>query len=1336
MRRINKHIPDGLPMPVDAFLNFAISVSATLDDRHKKDEIHGDIRPENINWDSKAKICELAEPVTTEKQLSSLDRARLPYMSPEQTGRMNRRVDYRTDFYSLGVVFYELLTGNPPCISEDPLEIIHSHIAKKPLPLYELNSEVPIQISRIVMRLLEKNAEDRYQTAMGLRHDLKKCEELLAKKGAIEAFELGDSDSIGIFQIPQKLYGRKDEIESLLNSFERISAGTAEIFLVAGYSGVGKSALVHEVHKPITAKRGFFIEGKFDQYQRNIPYYAWGQAFNVLVGQLLMESDSQLSKWRVQILEAVGQNGKILTDVIPNFEQIIGPQPDVPELGGLEAQNRFNYVFQNFVGVIAQKDHPLLVFLDDLQWVDSASMNLIKILLTDPDLTYFLIIGAYRNNEVDATHLLTIGVEELKKEEINLNQLTLENLIEADVNALCADTLHTSQQESRPLAKLVYSKTAGNAFFTHQILHTLNEEKLLLFDMPTHRWHWDIEVLQEMDITDNVVELMVSKVRKLPKGTQEALQLAACIGYASEVATLAAIERKSEQAIHRHLQVAIREGILLSLGERFRFVHDRVQQAAYSLINSDQASQIHLQIGRLLLAKSQEDDDLDARILEVLAQLNRSAFLVTEGPLRIAYARLNLQGAVKARSNQAYQDALAYLDAGIDFLPEAPWTSHYRLVSDLNLERAVCLYMLGRLDDAETTLQETLSRADDVLEKLRCFSLLVSIFGSRVAYDKAIDTAWSCLDLLGNALPDPKDTEGLNRSYDEEYQQFLKLLNNKPISSLYAFPVSTNPIQIETLRLISNLADTMSINNYVASRLWIIKGINLSLQHGYGPNSGHLFSVFAVIHTIDAQDYNTAYECVELGLKLAQGKLHAQHTITKIATYSGHLVTQWVRPVEERIALSKLALQTGLESGDLTYAAYGASMSTHTQFFMGMPLDQFIKEQNQVIEIAKKCYHTFTIAWAQSTTIWAKRLIKGGIDAKVPDFDDQEFLKTWDNVSNIPYNYCIRKLQACFIFGQFDRALAMLPEIEPNAIEARAQLSTSEYHISFALSYLAAHQNLPPKQQQHYKEKFEETCELIEKSAASVPDNFWYQKRLIDAENARLEGNMPEAVQGYRDAINHTNKRGFLHFEAISCELAGKYWLSQEDEDMAGFYIKKARELFSRWGAHAKVADMTRYYSRLLETRESSLKAGDLSETNQIPLDFNTVIKASQAIAGEIFLDKLLAKMMHIVIENAGAQKGFLILKKENQWTIEAEGNIDKNKVAVLQSMSIEANDAVSASVIHYVARTQENVVLDDAINKGEFTRDPGIQQNQAKSVLCTPLINQGKGQWHSVPGK
>ena len=513
MRRINKHIPDGLPMPVDEFLNFAISVSATLDDIHKKDEIHGDIRPVNINWDSKAKICELAEPVTTEKQLSSLDRARLLYISPEQTGRMNRRVDYRTDFYSLGVVFYKLLTGNPPCISEDPLEIIHSHIAKKPLPICELNSEVPIQISRIVMRLLEKNAEDRYQTAMGLRHDLKKCEELLAKKGAIEAFELGDSDSIGIFQIPQKLYGRKDEIESLLNSFERISAGTAEIFLVAGYSGVGKSALVHEVHKPITAKRGFFIEGKFDQYQRNIPYFAWGQAFSRLVSQLLTENETRLHASKSQIREAIGKNGKVLTDVIPNLELVIGPQPEVAQLGGQEAQNRFNYTFRNFIKAVARPEHPLVIFLDDLQWIDSASLSLLKNLLSDSDQNHFLLIGAYRDNEVDATHPLMKAVAEFEKKAVGLERIILQNLTESDVNNLVADSLHCSVLDSGPLARLIYTKTSGNAFFTHQLLHTLDRENLLAYDESSRRWKWNMATLEAMDITDNMVELLVSKIK-------------------------------------------------------------------------------------------------------------------------------------------------------------------------------------------------------------------------------------------------------------------------------------------------------------------------------------------------------------------------------------------------------------------------------------------------------------------------------------------------------------------------------------------------------------------------------------------------------------------------------------------------------------------------------------------------------------------------------------------------------------------------------------------------------------------------------------------------------
>ncbi len=440
------------PLPLPQFLSFGVALCDALNELHKKDQIHTDIRPQNIHWDSENSKVELAH-APEGGNTSLLIDTRLPYMSPEQTGRMNRRVDYRTDFYSLGVAFYELLTGEPPFLSEDSLEMVHDHIAKKPAPAHERNAEIPEQVSAIVMRLLEKNAEDRYQSALGLRNDLERCAEQLRSSDNIELFKLGESDFTGVFRIPQKLYGRDKEVKDLLKAFERVSNGSAEALLVAGYSGVGKTALVREVQKPISAKWGYFIEGKFDQFQRNIPYFAWGQAFDELVSHLLMESEIQLKNWKSQILEAVGLNGKLITDVIPHLELVIGPQPDVPELDGQATQNRFNFVFQSFIKAIARNEHPLVIFLDDLQWIDIASLNFLKSLLTDPDLANVLVIGAYRDNEVDAAHPLMMGVVELQEADINLEHMRLKPLSETDVNALCSETLRCPQSESRPLAQ-------------------------------------------------------------------------------------------------------------------------------------------------------------------------------------------------------------------------------------------------------------------------------------------------------------------------------------------------------------------------------------------------------------------------------------------------------------------------------------------------------------------------------------------------------------------------------------------------------------------------------------------------------------------------------------------------------------------------------------------------------------------------------------------------------------------------------------------------------------------------------------------------------------------
>ena len=866
---------------ISDFLPLAIQIAHHLGEIHAANIIHQDINPSNIvlNHDTNQfKIIDfciasrLKREKTTLKNPEHLE-GTLAYISPEQTGRINRSIDYRTDLYSLGVTFYEMLTGHLPFDSTDSLELVHCHIAKTPVSVGKINADVPDVLSDIVMKLMAKNAEDRYQSAVGLKFDLETCLKNLEYFQNLRGFsvELAQHDFSGRFQIPQKLYGREKEVQTLLQAFERVAnppqspfaKGGPEFVLVAGYSGVGKSALVHEVHKAVTEKLGYFAAGKFEQSQRNIPYSALTKAFNELCHYWLTESTEQLNQWRDQILTAVGNNGQVLIDVIPHLELVIGSQPAVAHVGSQEAQNRFNFVFQNFMRAISQKNHSLVLFIDDLQWADSASLSLLQTLMTDTDNQYLLIIGAYRDNKVDASHPLMIMVENLKHSfQVPLHTIHLQNLTRFEVNTLIAEALGCESAHVQALTNLVYEKTQGNAFFTHGFLQSLYEQALLVFDVKAQQWRWDVEQIAAKDMTDNVVELMASKITQLSAPTQEVLKLAACIGHQFCLKTLSIIRELPQKETLALLWQPIEEGLLVPLddnfkyGEKlekydaeayFKFQHDRVQQAAYSLIADADKPILHLQIGRLLLVNT---EDLD-RLFEIVDHFNLSLERIEQQSERDEIILLNLLAGQYAKAAMAYEAAINYLNTGLALLPENGWQTQYELTLALYVEAVETEYLNTHFEQVETLSQVVLQQAKTVLDKVKVYESQLLSHIAQNQMNAAIEIGLQVLEMLEVSLVKTPP-------------------ENLIIETLRRLPEMDDPKKQAAMRFLMNLLAPVLIANPTLLPQIAFTMVNLCINYGNSPLAAFAYVSYGLLLCGGQKDIENGYQFGKLALTMLE----------------------------------------------------------------------------------------------------------------------------------------------------------------------------------------------------------------------------------------------------------------------------------------------------------------------------------------------------------------------------------------------------------------------------------------------------------------------------------
>jgi predicted ATPase/signal transduction histidine kinase/response regulator of citrate/malate metabolism/tRNA A-37 threonylcarbamoyl transferase component Bud32 len=1300
-------------------LSLFIQITNSLSQIHAASVIHKNINPSNIVFNpntKQLKIIDFGIASFLPRELPSLKNPNqlegtLAYISPEQTGRMNRSIDYRTDFYALGVTFYELLTHRLPFQSDDAMELVHCHLAKQPIP--PLNWLIPEIVSNLVMKLLAKAAEDRYQSALGIKADLEKCQKQLTQHGKIQCFTLAQHDSPEKFQIPEKLYGREQKIEQLLTQFENVSQGNSSLMLVAGCSGIGKTALVQEIYCHITKKCGYFIAGKFEQLQRNIPYSAIVTAFADLVRQLLSETDTQLSEWKRKILAAVGPNGQIIIDVIPAMELIIGTQPAVPSLAPQEAHNRFNFVFQNVVRVFCQSQHPLVIFLDDLQWVDSASLKLMKLMLEHNQ--YLFLIGAYRDNEVKKAHPLMLMLEELQQVKINTLTLTALNL--SHITQLIADTLNQTPAITKPLAELVLAKTAGNPFFLREFLNTLYLEKLLHFDKG---WQWNLAQIKARNITDNVVELMANKVYQLSQKNQMLLKWAACIGNHFEINLLSILLAQTAKETEADLWQALSEGLIVQFGNTYKFAHDRIQQAVYSLIPNDKKPVQHWQIGQTLL-KNTPIEQRETNIFAIVDQLN--AGLLDKIEKWDELAQLNLLAGKKAKASAAYQPAFNYLTIGLGLLAKNSWQTHYNLSLALHEEAAEAAYLSIHIVQMEALIKTILLKANTLLDKVKAYEIRISSSIAQNRQTQAIEIARDILKQLGVSLPQkPKNWHILLA-----FLQTKIILGRKSFEALKQMPEMSQADKLAALRIMSSIASATYIAAPALFPLIVFKQMNLLVKYGNTALSAYVYAAYGVILTGVLGDIERGYQFGQLALELLEhfkAKAIKSRTLFALNTFINH----WKKHPKELLEPFLEAYQSGLETGDLEFATYSVISYSSSSFIMGRNLgviEQEIVKYNEVIAQFQQESGGHMQDIVQHMIINLRQLRSNPCSFSNKHYNEKQmrqfYLET--NNRNASCTLYFHKLILCYLFQKFNQAL------ENATIGAKyldGMISSDAiplFNFYESLIWLAIFPDKNKSEQKRFLKQVKSNQKQLKKWADYTPINYLHKFYLVEAELARILGKDKDARDYYDKAIDLAQQHEYPNEEALAYELAGKFYLSQGMTHNSHFYLSQAIYAYQRWGALAKVKDLETRYPEI--SVKSSLILPNIIKDSA--LDLSSILKASQTIAGEIELRRLLDKLMRIVIENAGAEKGFLLLPKKNNWFIEAEWQINSNQVTVLQSIEIEKSEQIPTNLINYVVRTGESVVLSDAAQEGYFTRDSYIIKQAPKSVLCLPLKNQGQ---------
>lgn len=1353
-------------------LRLAVKISRALGELHAAGVIHKDINPSNIVWNAAAdaiKLIDFGIAARLSREIAGAGGANslegtIPYISPEQTGRMNRAIDYRSDYYSFGATLYRMFSGQPPFDGADRMEVVHAHIARTPAPLNRVNPEIPATVARIVDRLLAKTAEDRYQSARGLIDDLERAALELERDGDVSDFALGLHDRPDHFTIPQKLYGRAEEIDQLMRAFARASAGRPELLLVSGYSGVGKSALVQEIRRPTTEKRGRFVSGKFDQFKRNSPYSSLLQAFQELLRQTLAGGDAEIADLRSRLSEALGDGASALAETLPEIGLILGVTPAPAPLPPAEAENRLHNALVNFLSALATAESPLTLFLDDLQWADSASLKLLKLFVAQPGVPHLLFIGAYRDNEVDAAHPLHTAIEDIRKTGANVNELRLRPLNLEHVQELIADTLGCPFASALSLAEACMDKTHGNPFFLAAFLQNLHDQGLIVFDPEAAAFVWDSARIRSVDATENVVDLMSARIDNLASETREIVQLAACIGAQFDLNALALVFGQSRARSARFLAPALNEGLLLPLDDyyryaadevdeqpgapvenvRYRFLHDRVQQAAYLQLSEARRRELHLRIGRLLHARLAEGG-AEELLFDVAAHLNLARDLIVAPDERRRLAGLNLEAGNRAKNSAAYAPAFEFLKQGLALIDEDAWREDYELALELYANGAEAAYLTGDFSTLEALIATVETRARTLLDKVKIYEVRLQAAMAANRSLEAVDIALPILEMLGVSLP---RRPGKGRIMLDLLRTAVSLLG-KSDHDLQNLPLMTDPQKLAAMRILSRIGSSAYIAVPNLFPIIVFRLVQLSVRYGATGLSSLGFASYGLILAGGLGLIERGYRYGMLAPRLLQSLGASEVTARTLFVVHG-MVRHWKEPVANSLADLRDTYQAGLHSGDFEFASYCAYMLCIQSFYSGKDLEQMEKETARYSEALAARNQRTALNYIEIYRQLADNLANAKPDPAAlhgPYYDERLRLPEHQAANDRTAIFFLysTKTYLAYVYGDDQSAQRFADLAEPHVESMAGAMIVPWFYFYAALSELRA---APSGSRRKLSRRAKRTLKMMTNWAAHSPANYANKKFLLDAEALRVRGLYNRALQLYDASIDAAQKSGFLHEEAVANELAAGIWLRRDKKDFAGLYIARAIHSNQVWGARAvarALEELHQDYARIRirrgpgtetstsETSHSSFVSATTSVTtlDRMPLsslDFISILKASQALSGEIVLSELLKKLMRITIENAGARSGSLLLERAGRWGVEAYGAIEGDQIVVFSAEpgAADEHSRAAMSIVNFVARTHEVVVLRDA-RDSQFSADPHFQNSPPGSVMCLPLLHQGR---------